>query len=99
MVQRCGGSVSVKGAIHGRAYLHSNKPKARLAEKVMLFIQWRMPDETRTIPHFVMKSPLWTAAEEGCGFYGGHEDSAAAGGAADIRGRGQGQQPRQTTDR
>ncbi|XP_068197409.1 protein odr-4 homolog [Antennarius striatus] len=33
--QPCGGSVSVRGAIHSRAYLHSNKPKARLAEKVL----------------------------------------------------------------
>ncbi len=36
VVQRCGGSLSIRGAIHGRAYVHSNKPKARLAEKVML---------------------------------------------------------------
>ncbi|TKS80383.1 Protein odr-4 -like protein [Collichthys lucidus] len=35
VVQRCGGSVSVRGAIHSRAYLHSNKPKARLAEKLL----------------------------------------------------------------
>ncbi|XP_070830558.1 protein odr-4 homolog [Chaetodon trifascialis] len=35
VVQHCGGSVSVRGAIHGRAYLHSNKPKARLAEKLL----------------------------------------------------------------
>uniref|UniRef100_A0A3Q4M4W8 Protein odr-4 homolog n=1 Tax=Neolamprologus brichardi TaxID=32507 RepID=A0A3Q4M4W8_NEOBR len=33
VIQQCGGSVSVTGAIHSRAYLHSNKPKARLAEK------------------------------------------------------------------
>ncbi|XP_068458013.1 protein odr-4 homolog isoform X2 [Clinocottus analis] len=62
VIQRCGGSVSVRGAIHSRAYLHSNKPKAKLAEK----------------------SPLWTAAEEGRGLYGGHEGSDAAGGAADV---------------
>lgn len=36
MIEQCGGSVSVTGAIHSRAYLHSNKPKARLAEKVIL---------------------------------------------------------------
>lgn len=35
VVQRCGGSVSVKGAIHCRTYLHSNKPKAKLAEKLL----------------------------------------------------------------
>ncbi|XP_042354388.1 protein odr-4 homolog [Plectropomus leopardus] len=35
VVQRCGGSVSVRGGIHGRAYLHSNKPKAKLAEKLL----------------------------------------------------------------
>ncbi|KAM3865906.1 protein odr-4 homolog [Diretmus argenteus] len=34
-VQQCGGSVSVRGAIHSRAYLHSNKPKAQLAEKLL----------------------------------------------------------------
>uniref|UniRef100_A0A3Q2VXF5 Protein odr-4 homolog n=1 Tax=Haplochromis burtoni TaxID=8153 RepID=A0A3Q2VXF5_HAPBU len=33
VIEQCGGSVSVTGAIHSRAYLHSNKPKARLAEK------------------------------------------------------------------
>lgn len=35
VVQRCGGSVSVRGAIHSRAYIHSNKPKAGLAEKLL----------------------------------------------------------------
>lgn len=35
VVQRCGGSVSVRGAIHSRAFLHSNKPKAKLAEKLL----------------------------------------------------------------
>lgn len=35
MVQRCGGSVSVRGAVHCRAYLHSNKPKVKLAEKLL----------------------------------------------------------------
>ncbi|XP_035527375.1 protein odr-4 homolog [Morone saxatilis] len=35
VVQRCGGSMSVRGAIHSRAYVHSNKPKARLAEKLL----------------------------------------------------------------
>lgn len=34
-VQECGGSVSVRGAIHSRAYVHSNKPKAKLAEKLL----------------------------------------------------------------
>lgn len=33
-----------------------------------------------------MKSSPWTAAEEGCGFHGGHKGSDAAGGAAGIRG-------------
>ncbi|CAK6969429.1 protein odr-4 homolog isoform X2 [Scomber scombrus] len=35
VVQRCGGSVSVRGAIHSRIYLHSYKPKAKLAEKLL----------------------------------------------------------------
>ncbi|XP_005938243.2 protein odr-4 homolog [Haplochromis burtoni] len=35
VIEQCGGSVSVTGAIHSRAYLHSNKPKARLAEKLL----------------------------------------------------------------
>ncbi|XP_040000166.1 protein odr-4 homolog [Xiphias gladius] len=35
VIQRCGGSVSVRGTIHSRAYLHSNKPKAKLAEKLL----------------------------------------------------------------
>nr|XP_057917340.1 protein odr-4 homolog isoform X2 [Doryrhamphus excisus]XP_057917341.1 protein odr-4 homolog isoform X2 [Doryrhamphus excisus] len=34
-VQPCGGSLSVKGTIHSRAYLHNNKPKAKLAEKLL----------------------------------------------------------------
>ncbi len=59
-----------------------------------------MSNETeRTIHHIVINSSLWTAAEEGCGFYGGHKGSDAVGGAADIRGGEQGQQQRQTTDR
>ncbi|KAM8851012.1 protein odr-4 homolog isoform 2-T2 [Spinachia spinachia] len=33
--QRCGGSVSVRGAVYSTAYVHSNKPKARLAEKLL----------------------------------------------------------------
>uniref|UniRef100_A0A3Q3J0A5 Protein odr-4 homolog n=1 Tax=Monopterus albus TaxID=43700 RepID=A0A3Q3J0A5_MONAL len=33
VVQQCGGSVSVRGAIHSRAYLPSNKLKAKFAEK------------------------------------------------------------------
>uniref|UniRef100_A0A3Q3DI08 Protein odr-4 homolog n=1 Tax=Hippocampus comes TaxID=109280 RepID=A0A3Q3DI08_HIPCM len=36
VVQRCGGALSVRGAIHSRAYVHNNKPKAKLAEKVDL---------------------------------------------------------------
>ncbi|XP_015236374.1 PREDICTED: protein odr-4 homolog [Cyprinodon variegatus] len=35
VVQQCGGSLSVRGAIHSRAFLHSNKPKAKLAEKLL----------------------------------------------------------------
>ncbi|KAM7378762.1 hypothetical protein PAMP_004361 [Pampus punctatissimus] len=35
VVQRCGGSVSVRGAIYSRTYLHSNKPKVKLAEKLL----------------------------------------------------------------
>ncbi|KAM4727829.1 protein odr-4 homolog isoform 2-T2 [Anableps anableps] len=35
VVQRCRGCVSVRGAIHSRAFLHSNKPKAKLAEKLL----------------------------------------------------------------
>ncbi|KAG7235750.1 hypothetical protein INR49_002252 [Caranx melampygus] len=35
VVQRCGGSVSVRGAVHCRAYLHNNKPKVKLAEKLL----------------------------------------------------------------
>lgn len=35
MVQKCGGSVSIRGAIHSRAYVHSNKPKARHVEKIL----------------------------------------------------------------
>lgn len=35
VVQQCGGSVSVKGVIHSRAFLHSNKPKAKQAEKLI----------------------------------------------------------------
>ncbi|XP_026231303.1 protein odr-4 homolog [Anabas testudineus] len=35
VVQQCGGSVSVRGAIHSRTYLISNKPKAKLAEKLL----------------------------------------------------------------
>lgn len=54
--------------------------------------------QRRIVHHFVLKSSLWTAAEEGRGFYGGHKGSDDAGGAADIRGGGQRQQ-RQTTDR
>ncbi|XP_022624652.1 protein odr-4 homolog [Seriola dumerili] len=35
VVHRCGGGVSVRGTIHSRAYLHSNKPRAKLAEKLL----------------------------------------------------------------
>uniref|UniRef100_A0A672HT94 Protein odr-4 homolog n=1 Tax=Salarias fasciatus TaxID=181472 RepID=A0A672HT94_SALFA len=35
VVQQCGGSVCVRGAVHSRAYLHSNKPKGKLAEKLL----------------------------------------------------------------
>uniref|UniRef100_UPI0037E931F4 protein odr-4 homolog n=1 Tax=Semicossyphus pulcher TaxID=241346 RepID=UPI0037E931F4 len=35
VVQQCEGSMSVRGAIHSTAYIHSNKPKARLAEKLL----------------------------------------------------------------
>nr|XP_020480734.1 protein odr-4 homolog [Monopterus albus] len=35
VVQQCGGSVSVRGAIHSRAYLPSNKLKAKFAEKML----------------------------------------------------------------
>ncbi|XP_026170274.1 protein odr-4 homolog [Mastacembelus armatus] len=34
-VQWCGGTVSVRGAIHSKIYIHSNKPKANLAEKLL----------------------------------------------------------------
>nr|XP_019956837.1 PREDICTED: protein odr-4 homolog [Paralichthys olivaceus] len=34
VIQQCGGSMSVRGTIHSRAYLHNNKPKAKLAEKM-----------------------------------------------------------------
>uniref|UniRef100_A0A3P8WRW3 Protein odr-4 homolog n=1 Tax=Cynoglossus semilaevis TaxID=244447 RepID=A0A3P8WRW3_CYNSE len=33
VIQSCGGSVSVRGTVHARAYLHNNKPRAKLAEK------------------------------------------------------------------
>ncbi|XP_074545680.1 protein odr-4 homolog [Halichoeres trimaculatus] len=35
VIQPCGGSVSVRGAIHSTALVHNNKPKARLAEKLL----------------------------------------------------------------
>ncbi|XP_069367730.1 protein odr-4 homolog isoform X2 [Paralichthys olivaceus] len=35
VIQQCGGSMSVRGTIHSRAYLHNNKPKAKLAEKLL----------------------------------------------------------------
>lgn len=35
VVQKCGGSVSIRGTIHSRAYLHSNKPKIKHAEKML----------------------------------------------------------------
>ncbi|XP_077414766.1 protein odr-4 homolog isoform X2 [Vanacampus margaritifer] len=34
-IQQCGGGLSVRGAIHSRAYVHNNKPKAKLAEKLL----------------------------------------------------------------
>ncbi|KAM9790778.1 protein odr-4 homolog [Syngnathus typhle] len=34
-VQQCGGCLSISGAIHSRAYIHNNKPKAKLAEKML----------------------------------------------------------------
>lgn len=37
VVKQCGGSVSVRGAIHSRAFIHSNKPKAQLAVKVTFY--------------------------------------------------------------
>uniref|UniRef100_A0A3B3CD28 Protein odr-4 homolog n=1 Tax=Oryzias melastigma TaxID=30732 RepID=A0A3B3CD28_ORYME len=36
VVQPCGGSVTVRGAVHCRAFLHTHKPKVKLAEKVLL---------------------------------------------------------------
>ncbi|KAG7525623.1 hypothetical protein JOB18_029512 [Solea senegalensis] len=35
VIQSCGGSMSVRGTIHSRVYLHSNKPKSKLAEKLL----------------------------------------------------------------
>uniref|UniRef100_A0A3P9IHE1 Protein odr-4 homolog n=1 Tax=Oryzias latipes TaxID=8090 RepID=A0A3P9IHE1_ORYLA len=35
LLQRCGGSVSVRGAAHCRAFLHTHKPKVKLAEKLL----------------------------------------------------------------
>uniref|UniRef100_A0A8C6V3P6 Protein odr-4 homolog n=1 Tax=Neogobius melanostomus TaxID=47308 RepID=A0A8C6V3P6_9GOBI len=35
VVQKCGGSVSIRGTIHSRAHVHSNKPKARHVEKAL----------------------------------------------------------------
>ncbi|XP_029380777.1 protein odr-4 homolog isoform X2 [Echeneis naucrates] len=35
VVHWCGGNVSVRGTIHSRTYLHSNKPKAKQAEKLL----------------------------------------------------------------
>lgn len=35
VVQKCGGSVSIRGTIHSRAYVHSNKPKIKHAEKIL----------------------------------------------------------------
>ncbi|KAG8013851.1 Dihydropyrimidine dehydrogenase [NADP(+)] [Nibea albiflora] len=63
VVQRCGGSVSVRGAIHSRAYLHSNKPKARLAEKLL------KRDVVSTVATRVqmMLEELLTSEEEGKG--------------------------------
>lgn len=35
VVQKSGGSVSIRGTIHSRAYIHSNKPKIKHAEKML----------------------------------------------------------------
>ncbi|KAM9844847.1 protein odr-4 homolog [Aulostomus maculatus] len=35
VVQRCEGSVAIRGAIRGRTYLHNNKPKLKLAQKLL----------------------------------------------------------------
>ncbi|KAF6727680.1 odr-4-like protein [Oryzias melastigma] len=35
VVQPCGGSVTVRGAVHCRAFLHTHKPKVKLAEKLL----------------------------------------------------------------
>lgn len=53
---------------------------------------------SRTEIHFVfdMKASLWTVAEEGCGFYRGHQSFHDGGGAADFRGGSQGDRERQT---
>ncbi|XP_060899835.1 protein odr-4 homolog [Labrus mixtus] len=34
-MQSCGGILSVRGAVHSTAYIHNNKPKAKLAEKLL----------------------------------------------------------------
>lgn len=53
---------------------------------------------SHTSIHFIfdMKASLWTVAEEGYSFYGGHESFHDGGGAADFRGGSQGDQERQT---
>ncbi|CAF91298.1 unnamed protein product [Tetraodon nigroviridis] len=35
LVQQCGGSVSVRGAVHSRVFLQGGKPKSKLAEKLL----------------------------------------------------------------
>lgn len=37
-MQPCGGSVSVRGAIHSRVFVQGSKPKSKLAEKVPLHV-------------------------------------------------------------
>ncbi|XP_061746370.1 protein odr-4 homolog isoform X2 [Nerophis ophidion] len=35
VVQQCGGSLALRGVVHSRAYLHNNRPKAKMAEKLL----------------------------------------------------------------
>uniref|UniRef100_A0A3B4B0P1 Protein odr-4 homolog n=1 Tax=Periophthalmus magnuspinnatus TaxID=409849 RepID=A0A3B4B0P1_9GOBI len=82
VVQKCGGSVSIKGAVHCRAYVHGNKPKAKLAERVnnlmySLIINYLM---------LMLNTLFIPAVKEGYYFYGGHKGSHASGGAYDSRG-------------
>lgn len=84
MVQWCGGSLFLRGAVHSRTYLFSNKPKARLAEKVRInkcVEQIEVKGESTITNNWSL-----TAAEEGCGFYGDHEGSDASRGAGAEQG-------------